>query len=125
MCLAFWFPLLLKAVRENLDFSEFWAGFGTCFLPCFWAWGIFSESREVFLGGLKACSLQGFLHIPLGLAAALSWQSWCFLCGRKSFQGAGAKSNVYMRYKYIETCRTRVDMYAKSGIFACKGNVCL
>lgn len=57
ICLAFWFLLLLKAARGNLGFSEFWAGFSACFQLCFWAWGIFLESREVFLGGLKACGL--------------------------------------------------------------------
>lgn len=34
-------------------------------------------------------------------------------CGREHFQGASIKSDVHMRYKYIEKCRMRVDMYAE------------
>lgn len=41
--------------------------------------------------------LQGFPHVPRGLAAAPDW-SQGFL-GRKSFQGTGVKPTVHMRYK--------------------------
>lgn len=34
-------------------------------------------------------------------------------CGRKSFQGTGVKRSVYMRYKYIEKRRTKIDRYAE------------
>lgn len=86
---TFWFLLLLWQCCRYGSSLEFWVGFS-----CGSWFGVFFTPA--------AGCLQGFPHVPCGRVDAF--------CGRTSFQGTGVKHTVYMSYKYIEKCRTKVDV---------------